>query len=159
MLAPQDMIFDFSPRVAKRMPWLAEFEDYLESEPSAQNSAGKPIQFSAVDGEGQTYAGRIHALPPQQGIPGFQKFSMMRYHMTAEGSELDTDTTSEEPIAIEHIDYDDMWAYEGMILPGGNIIMGRWWSTGDNMDDDSAYSGPFCYWRVNDDVAMPTPEN
>lgn len=28
---------------------------------------------------------------------------------------------------INSIDRDNLWAYEGVVLPGGRIMLGRWW--------------------------------
>ena len=41
------------------------------------------------------------------------------------------------------------WAYEGVVLPGGMMILGRWWSP---MDDDERREcmGPFIFWNVAD---------
>lgn len=30
-------------------------------------------------------------------------------------------------LAIEE-SVESLWAYEGIVLPGGNVIVGRWWS-------------------------------
>lgn len=40
------------------------------------------------------------------------------------------------------------WAYEGAVLPGGKIILGRWWSP---FDDDGLKRciGPFIFWNVD----------
>lgn len=42
------------------------------------------------------------------------------------------------------------WAYEGVVLPGGKIILGRWWSP---MDDTGMKRcmGPFIFWNVDKD--------
>ena len=31
-----------------------------------------------------------------------------------------------------------LWAYEGVVLPGGKVIVGRWWAA----NDDPAVSSP-----------------
>ena len=28
---------------------------------------------------------------------------------------------------LDDVDSDNLWAYEGVVLPGGRIIVGRWW--------------------------------
>jgi hypothetical protein len=40
------------------------------------------------------------------------------------------------------IDMEALWAYEGVVLPGGRIILGRWWSPddGENNDEVSSYA-------------------
>lgn len=98
----------------------------------------KPQNFQ-FGGEGHDatedfYAqGWLNALPPQQGIPGWQRMTMMKYF--------------EDPDTRE-IDRDALWAYEGVVLPGGQIMVGRWWSPGDGTGDDM-YSGPFILWCVD----------
>jgi hypothetical protein len=56
--------------------------------------------------------GRIQALPPQSGVPGFQRFTMLKYLPDA-GGMYGLGTTQ-------------FWAYEGSVLPGNNIILGRY---------------------------------
>lgn len=48
-----------------------------------------------------------------------------------------------------------LWAYEGCVLPGGQVILGRWWAPSDDpANDGSAYSGPFIFWCIGDDGEM-----
>lgn len=52
---------------------------------------------------------------------------------------------------VGHVDIDALWAYEGVVLPGDQIIVGRWWSP-EGLDADSRanmYSGPFILWNVD----------
>jgi len=60
------------------------------------------------------------------------------------------------------MDQDALWAYEGIVIPGGEIIVGRWWSA-DEEDPGvgiggmpvpadgggDCYSGPFMFWCVD----------
>ena len=46
------------------------------------------------------------------------------------------------------IDDAALWAYEGVVLPGSRIIIGRWWSPDDTIDGEN-YSGPFILWCVD----------
>ena len=46
------------------------------------------------------------------------------------------------------IDTDALWAYEGVVLPGGQIILGRWWSP-NQVEGEETYSGPFILWCVD----------
>jgi hypothetical protein len=87
--------------------------------------------------EGQYHLnGRIHALPPQQGIPGFQRVSMMKYLPDHTG--------------YYGLDHTQFWAYEGCVLPGGQIILGRWWSAiHPDLEDGGKYCGPFVFWCVD----------
>ena len=50
------------------------------------------------------------------------------------------------------MDLDSLWAYEGVVLPGGMIMVGRWWHPWVE-DNEDEYSGPFILWNV--DVSMP----
>jgi hypothetical protein len=73
--------------------------------------------------------GWLTALPPQNGIPGFVRVTMMKYKLDASGS-------IQEP-----------WAYEGVMLPGRQMIIGRWWQP--FVPEAAAYSGPFIMWCVS----------
>ena len=48
-----------------------------------------------------------------------------------------------------HIDYDALWAYEGIVLPGDQIIVGRWWSPEAPIQLSKIYSGPFILWNTD----------
>ncbi|KAK4507465.1 hypothetical protein PRZ48_001200 [Zasmidium cellare] len=79
--------------------------------------------------EGFLADGWLNTLPAQNGVPGWQRLTMMKYFTDHNGA----------------VDYEHgLWAYEGVVLPGGKIIVGRWW----NPDGDS-YSGPFILWCVD----------
>lgn len=82
------------------------------------------------DGSQYHLYGRLHALPPQQGIPGFQRVTMMKCLPDIDGKYGVGQTA--------------LWAYEGCVLPGNEIILGRWW----NPNGISNYSGPFLFWGV-----------
>ena len=60
--------------------------------------------------------GWLNPLPAQQGVPGWQRMSMMKYY-------VDEEEVTSPPAALE----DSLWAYDGVVLPGGMIIVGRWW--------------------------------
>lgn len=69
-------------------------------------------------------------------------------------------------------DEEALWAYEGVVLPGGQIMVGRWWSPDDTaltsknvrasrmFERESwltllalqMYSGPFVFWNVDRSV-------
>ncbi|KAG8533295.1 uncharacterized protein KY384_002078 [Bacidia gigantensis] len=131
--------------------------------------------------------GITHKLPPQSGIPGWQRVCMMKY-----GSDIDSlrSATSSGPFSssspgflaasssktsissstnnlyqgvvpnpnpfamtsdnslddIGIID-DDCWCYEGIILPGGKIMVGRWWHPLD--EEEFSSMGPFIFWSVD----------
>lgn len=82
--------------------------------------------------------GRIHGLPPQQGIPGFQRVSMLKYLPCING--------------IYGTGHTTFWAYEGCVLPGNQIMLGRWWSPTGVMERGRTYCGPFIFWRVSGSV-------
>lgn len=100
-------------------------------------AAHRPQNFSfAGDGEdtGEEFmaSGWLSALPEQEGVPGWQRMTMMKYFKNTDGS----------------MDELSLWAYEGVVLPGGQMIIGRWWSP-INYGDDELYSGPFLFWCVD----------
>jgi hypothetical protein len=78
------------------------------------------------------YYGRLHGLPPQRGIPGFQRISFLRFQE-------------------EDVDHEQIWGYEGCVCPGGNVIVGRWWhiTPGVQVEPIDQYSGPFIFWNVD----------
>ncbi|KAL8727925.1 MAG: hypothetical protein Q9181_005526 [Wetmoreana brouardii] len=94
------------------------------------------------------FAGIVHPLPPQFGIPGWQRFSMVSFVTPATGS-IDKGYLDAEELHL-HV----QWRYEGVILPGRNVILGRY-HIGDryrNWDDPDQLNlrGPFIYWNVPD---------
>jgi hypothetical protein len=48
-----------------------------------------------------------------------------------------------------NIDLDALWAYEGVVLPGDQIIVGRWWSPEPDRNLSKIYSGPFILWNTD----------
>lgn len=134
-------------------PWPTAFERHLRSlspPPSraktrAQKRCATPDaianfkpQSFRFDGEGQDVteqflaSGWLNPLPPQSGVPGWQRMTMMKYF--------------EDENDVDGIDVNALWAYEGVVLPGGQIMLGRWWSPSD---EDEMYSGPFILWCVD----------
>jgi hypothetical protein len=77
--------------------------------------------------------GWINQLPTQKCIPGFKRMVMMKYFITASGG----------------IDHDALWAYEGVVLPGNQVIVGRWWSPSNPIMPSKVYSGPFILWNTD----------
>lgn len=80
--------------------------------------------------------GYTYPLPPQLGVPGWQRIIMMKYFLDENGN------------------YEEgaLWAYEGVMLPGEQLIVGRWWAPDDNVPQDKVYSGPFIFWNVDCNV-------
>ena len=112
-------------------------------------------------------SGILHNIKDQEGIPGFQRVSFMKFKMNvpdfsaASTSNAVPYTPSLPPTSAvsTHFpfgteDDDDMqvtentWCYEGIVLPGGHMILGRWWSPVD--DDEQRATGPFVYWCVDE---------
>jgi hypothetical protein len=135
--------------------WPELFEKHLHSLPEpvnrartrAQHRSASPDSISGLrpanyqfegfgqdSDEGFKALGWLNTLPAQSGIPGWQRMTMMKYFFIDE----DEGTVDEEAL----------WAYEGVVLPGGQIIVGRWWCTSDGLGDDM-YSGPFILWCVD----------
>lgn len=53
-----------------------------------------------------------------------------------------------EGLGWDGADVDDgCWAYEGVVLPGGKIVLGRWWSPLDEAGERE-WMGPFIFWNV-----------
>lgn len=87
------------------------------------------------DGSNYHFNGRIHAMPPQHGIPGFQRVTMMSFRPDLDGN-----------YGLGHT---SAWAYEGCVLPGNQIMIGRWWrAEPDTPSNSPSYSGPFIFWAV-----------
>ena len=118
---------------------------------------------SGHDAESFHCNGIIHALPPQQGIPGFQRITLMKYFDPNSYSPSSSSPSSPDPFSggfddagdgtgdgfrWDEADVDDgCWAYEGVVLPGGKVILGRWWSPLDETGERE-WTGPFIFWNV-----------
>jgi hypothetical protein len=104
--------------------------------------AGKTRRFEGTGYDDEEFygAGWINPLPPQQGIPGWKRMTMMKFFQDNNGL----------------VDVDALWAYEGVVLPGGQLIVGRWWSPDDSSEQGKAnmYSGPFILWNTDSDEDM-----
>ncbi|KAL8736208.1 MAG: hypothetical protein Q9166_000363 [cf. Caloplaca sp. 2 TL-2023] len=91
-------------------------------------------------------AGIAHSLPPQEGIPGWQRFTMVAYETPATGDEKNGYLDANEEDLCPYL------LYEGVVLPGGSVIIGRY-SMGNAYDepdnpDLAEHRGSFIYWRV-----------
>ena len=148
----QDMALSVMPEGAP-VTWPRAFEEVLhsltppaataktraqkKSAPPSEVENFAPLSFQ-FEGEGQDVmeqflaAGWLNPLPDQNGIPGWQRMTMMKYFETETGE----------------IDVDALWAYEGVVLPGGQIVLGRWWSPSQG-EEEEMYSGPFILWCVD----------
>ena len=82
--------------------------------------------------------GYTYPLPPQHNVPGWQRIVMMKYFLD-DGDD-------------GNYDEDALWAYEGVILPGGQLIVGRWWAPEDDVSQNDIYCGPFIFWNIDSSV-------
>lgn len=133
----------------------------------------RQFQACGIDEEDFLAAGFITALPSQQGIPGWARFTMMKFFGPADDYDINgaSGAALKPPFRPELLTgTDGLWAYEGVMLPGGRVIVGRWWSPetegrdhgagvalgipgGDPTalpGEESIYSGPFMFWCVDD---------
>ena len=173
----QTLELDFSPQ-ANRARWPRVFESHLHAMPtetlcrildqsSSSSSNTKPprpraplqqqqqqssppksgIHFHHFTGSGtdsETFhcSGILHPLPPQEDIPGWHRISMMKYFDPLTGPSSDGVSYQEAELN------GGCWAYEGVVLPGGMIMLGRWWSP---LDELKRCMGPFVFWNVDRD--------
>lgn len=77
--------------------------------------------------------GWLEPRPKQRSLPGWQRMTMMKYFENNDGS----------------VDWTSLWAYEGVMLPGGRIVVGRWWSPDAHASTAAQYCGPFIMWNTN----------
>ncbi|TID21306.1 hypothetical protein E6O75_ATG04701 [Venturia nashicola] len=93
------------------------------------------FEGTGYDDEDFFGAGWINPLPAQHGIPGFKRMTMMKFFRDEQGL----------------VDVNALWAYEGVVLPGDQIIVGRWWAPEglDRQSREEVYSGPFILWNVD----------
>jgi len=121
--------------------WPDEFENLLRSrrktvdteDPGDQNEEKTFFTGKGVD-EGREFflCGVLTPLPKQLGIPGWKRIKFVRRN-----------EIPPSPTALW-----DLWSYEGVVLPGGRIILGRWWYAvyGGLVDEQT---GPFMFWAVD----------
>ncbi|KAJ4367353.1 hypothetical protein N0V83_006934 [Neocucurbitaria cava] len=149
----QTLQLDFVQEGQPQLKWPAIFEERLGSlrytqPPLTTQGRSKPkkvgddsaalknVQFI---GHGEDLdddfnaIGWLNPLPPQAGIPGWQRITFMKHFMDD----------------FDQVDQDNLWAYEGVVLPGGRIILGRWWYASDEVNFSTDYNGPFILWAVD----------
>ncbi|TVY81499.1 hypothetical protein LSUE1_G004411 [Lachnellula suecica] len=88
------------------------------------------------------FYGRLHALPQQQGLHGFQRLVLMKFYTDPNGG----------------FDMSQIFCYEGCVLPGGRVIVGRWWDALADPKAQSTASGPFIWWNVDRSAAGITDD-
>lgn len=118
-----------------------------------------PFKAQGMDEESFLASGHTSALPPQYGITGWQRFTMMKYFCPEEIENPEEYDQIEIADAAIHLGLEGLWAYEGVVLPGGNVVVGRWWSpaSGDGLgiekpaadNPEGVYCGPFLWWCVD----------
>lgn len=87
------------------------------------------------EGKNGHFFGRIYSLEQQHKIPGFQRITFMKFDV-AEVNSVDT------------YDPNTIYAYEGCVFPGGNLIAGRWFNPRMKWNNPENFSGPFLWWNV-----------
>ena len=75
--------------------------------------------------------GILHDVWPQENIWGWQRISFMKYPLDPEDPNADA---SGHPTT--HTIDENHFAYEGVVLPGGKMIFGRWWSPLEQREDE-----------------------
>ncbi|EHL03110.1 hypothetical protein M7I_0802 [Glarea lozoyensis 74030] len=101
------------------------------------------LSFYGVAHDSRTayFYGRIHALPPQQNIHGFQRIVLKKFYLDDYGEFSE-----------------DVYYYEGCVFPGGKVIAGRWWNANHDPRLIDTMSGPFLWWGV-DESARAEPND
>ena len=154
---PIDFPEDWEKNIGSILPFLNSLNPHI-SDPTARNpktgdrlSSSKSkthhlnFEGSGFDRDHFHCVGRLHALHPQYRIPGWQHITLFKYALDMHG----------------FVDAGSCWAYEGIVLPGRQMILGRWWSPFHTEDDD-AICGPFIFWNVRkagEDGALLTLED
>lgn len=128
------MKLDFEP--GRQLKWPQAFEDRLHSlrgsvetdgpskvqgrsQPKASKDTNLQFMGSGTDLDDDFNAiGWLNALPDQCGIPGWQRITFMKHF-------------AED---LDYADSENLWAYEGVVLPGGRIMVGRWWFASEDTD-------------------------
>lgn len=133
----------------KELHWPKEFEDRLQSQrptmgpqTRAQRRATKRpdvairVQGGGIDAGDEFFAsGWLNPLAPQQSIPGWQRITFMK-HFNPD---------------LLHMHNDELWAYEGVVVPGGRLIVGRWWwASGEPTDHNYVSESPFASRNITD---------
>jgi hypothetical protein len=112
-------------------------------------SHARSIQLEDCTGDGPDSLliakGWLHSLPPQEEVPDWQRITFMQYIKDDAGN----------------ISTDWICAYEGVVLPGAQMILGRWFVPNDDVSQES---GPFIMWNTDaahehDQTAVATPES
>ncbi|ESZ96283.1 hypothetical protein SBOR_3338 [Sclerotinia borealis F-4128] len=163
----QDISLFFDDQKFGKQHWVKSWEKILQSDPfsnavpeSTHGHGSRRITRSRIDckkskeipnpgvkyfhgssRDSSTTAhfyGAVHGIPLQHGIPGFQRITIMKFFPDENGN----------------FDRGQSWGYEGCVLPGGRIIIGRWFDARSDSDMDDVMSGPFVFWNVDESEAV-----
>ncbi|KAI1553955.1 hypothetical protein PtrSN002B_004348 [Pyrenophora tritici-repentis] len=138
----------------QKLDWPIEFENHLQSiendtrakrglKTSGPYEPQKNCSSIHFAGSGEESNGKykilgwLNPLPPQGGLPGWQRITMMQ-HTSSDYKNCDKDK--------------GLWAYEGVVVPGGRMILGRAWLVNDENGKNMDKSGPFMLWAVDKPV-------
>lgn len=107
-------------------------------------------------------SGILHPVPPQYGVPGWQRIIMVKCDNKSHTCPSPTANASTPSAPLPGPIYptelqDCCWVYEGVVLPGGTMIIGRWWSPTET-DPRRLTTGPFIYWNVRKGITEAEDE-
>ncbi|OAX77188.1 hypothetical protein ACJ72_08515 [Emergomyces africanus] len=97
--------------------------------------------------------GFTETCPAQAGIPGWRRICFIIYEINPEifvshVDGIDDGNDEDEgwlPWSWTSIDFLWAYGYEGVIVPGGGIMMGRWRNM---LIEVEAEAGPFIFWEI-----------
>ena len=158
-----EAVLDSGPETVENLASTpSSIQNAMNQSSGEQRPLELPFKATGMDEELFLASGWVTALPPQQGIPGWQRFTMVKFFIP-DWYDFDPELDSLEELNLKEVaqlacaaGIEGLWCYEGIVLPGGNVTVGRWWSpaTGSGLgmekpDGDGAYSGPFFWWCVD----------
>ena len=106
-------------------------KDPTTSSPSSYSSSSSATSMAAFSGSSS--ASSASSMPSNE----------PRNSASSDVSPFDWKASEDDDIVID----EDCWCYEGIVLPGGKIILGRWWYPLDQ-DGENVALGPFIFWNV-----------
>ena len=166
-----DYDLEMSDRTNASTPTLSTFlEDMLCSLPPMELFQGVanadpklhslPFHGRGTDGDQRVMfevVGNIYALPEQAGIPGWQHISFMKFCPRSDGREKNFAWTKYESFDDFQEEDIELWAYEGIMIPGNNVIIGRWFAADGprpGVDEVCLYeTGPSLLWCTDETEA------
>lgn len=105
-----------------------------------------PFIGTGVDDRPFRCSGILHAMPKVTGIPDWQRITFMKYFFSVKPV---SPTDPFYPPFYDIHEDSPHWAYEGVVLPGGHIMFGRWWNAMEPLEE-SECTGPFIFWNAPD---------